>query len=152
VHAGGGGHGGNGNGHANGNAHANGNSNGHANVLGRNGGSPSVPLNIVDRGTAYLVRAALPGIRQEDVQVSVHGHTLTIRGQRQPDADSDDGWVIREYTPGVWERSMALPQEVESSRITASYEDGILELRLPKAGPTSRREVPITGSEPPASH
>jgi HSP20 family protein len=106
-----------------------------------------VPLNVLDRGSAYLVRAALPGVKQDDVQVSIHGHTLTIRGQRQPDGEGDQGWVMREYTPGAWERSMVLPQEVDSKEVTASYEDGILELRLPKAGPASSRQVPI-GSKP----
>jgi HSP20 family protein len=131
-----------GNGHAPGNGHANGHTN------GRHGpGTHDVPLNVLDRGSAYLVRAALPGVKQDDVQVSIHGHTLTIRGQRQPDGEGDQGWVMREYTPGAWERSMVLPQEVDSKEVTASYEDGILELRLPKAGPASSRQVPI-GSKP----
>ena len=105
-----------------------------------------VPLNIVDHGNAYVVRAALPGIKQEDVEVSIHAHTLTIRGERRGGNGQTDGtFVVQEYPTGRWERSMVLPQEVESAGVTASYEDGILELRLPKAGPTATRTVPING-------
>jgi hydrophobic/amphiphilic exporter-1 (mainly G- bacteria), HAE1 family len=108
--------------------------------------TPGVPINILDFGSVYLVRAALPGIKQEDVDVSVHAHTLTIRGKRgDSNGHNDASWVVHEYGSGNWERSMALPQEVESGGITASYEDGILELRLPKAEPSARRSVPITG-------
>jgi HSP20 family molecular chaperone IbpA len=133
---------------AHGDSHGHGPSNGHANGANghqqANGRRPhEVPLNVLDRGSVYLVRAALPGVKQDDVQVSIHGHTLTIRGQRQPDAEANERWVMREYTPGAWERSMVLPHEVESKDVTASYEDGILELRLPKAGPASGRQVPI---------
>jgi hydrophobic/amphiphilic exporter-1 (mainly G- bacteria), HAE1 family len=129
----------------NGHAHA-GASNGH-DGHGRPHRPADVPLNVLDRGNAYLVRAALPGIKQDDVQVSIHGHTLTIRGQRLPDAQPGERWVMREYATDHWERSMVLPQEVESKDVTASYEDGILELRLPKAGPASRRQVPITSGD-----
>jgi HSP20 family molecular chaperone IbpA len=127
-------------------AESNGHTNGHT-PIGRPQRSAEVPLNVLDRGNAYLVRAALPGIKQDDLQVSIHGHTLTIRGRRQPDGEPGERWVLREYVPGSWERSMVLPQEVESDEITASYEDGILELRLPKAGPASRRQVPITSGD-----
>jgi HSP20 family molecular chaperone IbpA len=110
-------------------------------------GSHGVPLNIVDHGNAYVVRAALPGIKQEDVEVSIHAHTLTIRGQRRggDDGHTDGSYVVQEHPTGRWERSMVLPHEVESAGVTASYEDGILELRLPKAGPTATRTVPING-------
>jgi HSP20 family molecular chaperone IbpA len=109
-------------------------------------GPHGVPLNIVDHGNAYLVRAALPGIKQEDVEVSIHAHTLTIRGERRGgNGPTDASYVVQEHPTGRWERSMVLPQEVESAGVTASYEDGILELRLPKAGPTATRTVPING-------
>jgi HSP20 family protein len=85
-------------------------------------------------------------VKQQDVDVSIHGHTMTIRSQRHEDSGKDgDHWVMQEYGSGSWERSMTLPQEVESGAVTARYEDGILELRLPKAGPESRRNVPIAG-------
>ncbi|MBV9172129.1 MAG: efflux RND transporter permease subunit [Chloroflexi bacterium] len=120
--------------------------------------APGVPLNVHDYGDVYLVRAALPGIRQEDVDVSIEGHTLCIRGERRgasvgngrvsTNGSGNGQVVLQEYDTGHWERSMVLPQEVESDQVTARYEDGILELRLPKAGPASRRHVPIDGPAP----
>jgi HSP20 family molecular chaperone IbpA len=113
----------------------------------------AVPLNVLDFGTVYLVRAALPGVKMEDVDVSVDTRTLTIRGTRRShgdgdgDGDGDGAWVVQEYDAADWERSMALPAEVDGSGVTASYEDGILELRLPKTETaTATRKVPIVGS------
>jgi HSP20 family molecular chaperone IbpA len=113
--------------------------------------APGVPLNVHDYGDAYLVRAALPGIKQEDVDVSIQGHTLSIRGERRGEANANghsngNGHVVvQEYDTGSWERSMVLPQEVERDGVTAHYEDGILELRLPKSAASSVRRVPIDG-------
>jgi HSP20 family molecular chaperone IbpA len=109
--------------------------------------APGVPLNVVDFGSVYLVRAALPGVKQDDIDVSVHAHTLTIRGERHSDEPENGNVVVQEYAAANWECSMVLPQEVESAGISARYEDGILELRLPKAAP--RRSVPINGPSGP---
>jgi HSP20 family protein len=99
-----------------------------------------------------VVRAALPGIKQEDVKVSIHGHILTISGERRMNGDGDGNgtrYVVREYPNGQWRRSMTLPQEVESARVRATYENGVLELHLPKAAPDRGRVVPINGQTDP---
>jgi len=106
-----------------------------------------VPLNIADRGWAFVVRAALPGVKQDDVQVVVYGHTLTIRS-RDGSAASDDEWIVYEHSPEHWERSLNLPNEVDDSAISAEYHDGILELCLPKAEPRAERRIPVkSGAE-----
>jgi HSP20 family protein len=113
-------------------------------------GRDGVPMNVIEANDVYLVRAALPGIREEDVEVSIHGHTLTISGERRVDgAGNGSRYLVREYDTGRWQRTMALPQEVESAGVRASYEDGILEVRLPKAAPDSARKVPINGQADP---
>jgi HSP20 family molecular chaperone IbpA len=110
-----------------------------------------VPLNVLDFGSVYLVRAAVPGARMSDIDVSVDTRTLTIRGSRHNGNGNGNGnghaeptWVMQEYGDGEWERQMALPAEVDGSTVTASYTDGILELRLPKTQPNNRRKVPIS--------
>jgi HAE1 family hydrophobic/amphiphilic exporter-1 len=103
-----------------------------------------VPLNIADRGAAYVVRAALPGVKQEDVQVAISGHTLTIRGSDgQNGANTEGEWIVHEHSPEHWERSLNLPHEVDGSAISAEYKDGILELHLPKAQPETERRIPV---------
>jgi HAE1 family hydrophobic/amphiphilic exporter-1 len=109
-------------------------SNGHA--------KQEVPINIADRGWAFVVRAALPGVKQDDVQVVVDGHTLTIRS-RADSAVPDDEWIVHEHSPSHWERSLTLPHEVDESAISAEYQDGILELCLPKAEPPAERRIPV---------
>jgi HSP20 family protein len=90
------------------------------------------------------VRAALPGVKQEDVQVAISGHTLTIRGSDgQNGANAEGDWIVREHSPEHWERSLNLPHEVDGSAIRADYKDGILELRLPKAQPETERRIPV---------
>jgi HSP20 family molecular chaperone IbpA len=113
-------------------------------------GTPSgaqVPVNIADRGSGYIVRAALPGVKLEDVDVSMTGHTLSIRN-RQPENGAakyhEDGrWLVHEHSPQHWERTLNLPHEVDGSAVTARYTDGILELWLPKARPDAQRKIPV---------
>jgi HSP20 family protein len=107
---------------------------------------------MVDRGNAYVLRAALPGVRQEDIHLRLDANTLSIRGAghpREPDAGAN--WLIREQSGGTWERNLQLPDEVEGAAVRAVYQDGMLELRLPKASRTTVREVPITRPEMSAS-
>jgi HAE1 family hydrophobic/amphiphilic exporter-1 len=102
-----------------------------------------VPLNIADRGNTFVVRAALPGIKQDDVQVTITGHTLSIRS-REPENGAEDGdWIVHEHSPAHWARSLNLPHEVDGGAITASYKDGILELHLPKAQPEAERRIAV---------
>jgi hydrophobic/amphiphilic exporter-1 (mainly G- bacteria), HAE1 family len=116
-------------------------SDGHAD--GR-GSAEAVPLDVVDRGNAYVVQAAMPGVRHEDVQVTVHGNVLTIRARRRPAAEPEQGWLVREQRHGSWERRLPLPHEVNQDELSARYEDGILELRLPKlAAGTPERRIPV---------
>jgi HAE1 family hydrophobic/amphiphilic exporter-1 len=135
----------------NGNASANGNGT-HPVPTTANGahganGEQAVPLNIADRGSAYVVRAALPGVKQEDVQVTIHGDTLTIRNRSprsEGGAGTDDTWIVQEHSPTQWERTMRLPNEVDGEHVTAAYKDGILELELPKVEPPPERHIPVS--------
>jgi HSP20 family protein len=101
--------------------------------------------DFVEEG-AYVLRAELPGIDPEkDVEVSVENDMLTIRGERHEETKEKNH---REFHYGSFLRTIALPKGAQADKITASYSDGVLEVRVPTAGeetPTMR--IPIQRSE-----
>ncbi len=113
---------------------------------------PSIE-SYVDKDT-LVVRADLPGIDPKDVEISVIGNRLAIRGKRESSKqESGRDYYHREISYGSFERTISLPEGVKADQIKASYRSGVLELSAPltkAAAPT--RKVPITiESEPAAS-
>jgi len=80
-----------------------------------------------------VVRAALPGMIQEDIDIFVDEGVLTIRGERQPPEASPDDYLVQEWPYGRFERSVRLPFPVDADAIRASYSEGVLIIVLPKA-------------------
>jgi HSP20 family protein len=112
------------------------------------GRADAVPLDVADKGDAFLVRASLPGVKPDDVEVTVQGDVLTIRGESAAQEDKEEGsWLLREHRYGSFQRTITLPGGVRSDAATASYENGILELRLPKADQTPRHRITINRAE-----
>ena len=91
-----------------------------------------------------ILRADLPGTEPKDVEVSVTGQTLTLRGTRQAceDANGRD-FMHREVSYGSFERSLTLPKGVRADHIKASYQHGVLQLTIPIPGEMTPRKVPI---------
>ncbi len=126
--------------------------NGVSHTTGRAGGqtdgraeglADGMPLDVVDGDDTHVVRAVLPGVTHEDVQLTVRDHTLSISTERRPEQEIDDGWVVHDNARGRWERSFALPREVDDRSVTATYQDGIVvELRLAKVAVVPARPVP----------
>jgi HSP20 family protein len=120
--------------------------------------SEAVPLDVVDRGDSFEVKASLPGVKPEDVDITVQGDRLTIRGESRGEEErTGETWVIREQHHGTTERSITLPGIVSSDKAEARMENGILTLRLPKAQEALPRRInvgvgggatPATGSGP----
>jgi HSP20 family protein len=107
----------------------------------------SIALDVLDRGEAYEVRAALPGVRPDDVDVTIQGDQLTVRGEtRAREERSGDNWLVREQRVGTLERSITLPGIVNSESAEARLENGILVLRLPKAQETRPRRITVGSS------
>ena len=93
---------------------------------------------------ALFVHAELPGMRKEDVTLSLHDGVLTLSGERRP-AQADDArtTVRNERFFGRFERSITLPAPVDATRVSASYENGILTVTLPKAEAAKPRQIEI---------
>ena len=92
----------------------------------------------------YLVRAELPGMKKEDVKISLVGDRLHISGERTKEKEEKGKTFHRiERAYGKFERVLALPAEVDGAHVRATYKDGILDIRLPKSDKTKPKEIGI---------
>lgn len=88
-------------------------------------------LDVLHENGDILVRAELPGVRQEDVDVTFHNGVLTISGERKAEQEKEGaGYYVRERRYGSFRRSMQLPQGTDEGGIKARFEDGVLEVRV----------------------
>jgi HSP20 family protein len=114
----------------------------HSPQSGTNERVPSV--DVADKDDAIVVRAELPGVRKEDLDVSIVDRMVTIRATRKEEKEvKEKDFYRREIHTGEFSRSMLLPTEVDVDKATASFTDGIMELTLPKVGETRRRKIRI---------
>jgi HSP20 family protein len=99
----------------------------------------SPQIEVVERDDTLLVRADLPGVKREDVEVNVENDVLTIRGQRRHEhRETEGGYRRSERSYGTFYRQIPLPQGVDAGQIEASYEDGVLEVTVPSPRDTQR--------------
>jgi HSP20 family protein len=99
-------------------------------------------------GDKMVVRADLPGIDPKNVEITVTGDLLTIKGSREERREEKErNFVVKEVSYGSFERSITLPQGVKAEDIKASYKDGVLELTAPAPKETAARKVPIQVEE-----
>jgi HSP20 family protein len=104
--------------------------------------SPKVDIHETKEG--IRLTAELPGVKQEDIQVSIEGDSLTLQGERkrQPDVKEDQYFRI-ERSYGKFRRSILLPSLVDASQVKATYRDGVLEIQLPKKEEAKPKEIKV---------
>jgi len=91
-----------------------------------------------------ILNFELPGVREKEVSLSITGDLLTVRGERQFNQQlNDDHYYHMERAYGKFERTVQLPMPVQTGRVTASYRDGVLEVKLPKAEEVRPKEIKI---------
>ena len=101
-------------------------------------------VDIEEAADEFIIRADLPGVQQKDVKVSLVGDTLTIRGERKQESARKDGSMHRvERVYGQFERSFSLGTPVRSDQVKATYRDGVLEVRVPKAEEARLKEIEV---------
>ncbi|HEX6543922.1 MAG TPA: Hsp20/alpha crystallin family protein [Ktedonobacterales bacterium] len=106
-----------------------------------------VPLDVVEKDDAFEVRASLPGIKPEDVQITVQGDTLTIRGETKAEQErKEENWLLRERRSGSVYRSITLPSALDADRATARFEQGVLILDIPKSEKAKAKQIPLSTS------
>lgn len=121
-------------------------------LLGRAMGSEgevsmAMPMDVAEDEHEYTIRATMPGVRPEDVHVSVHGNVLTISGEtRREEKQEQKNWLMREQAWGSFRRSITLPTNVDADQARATCENGVVTLTLPKAAEARPRRIPIGGA------
>lgn len=101
-------------------------------------------VDIVEGTNQYDIKVELPGVKKEDVRITVQNDVLTIRGEKkQEDQKKGDNYHRVERSYGSFQRSFTLPTSVKSDKIEASYDNGILSLILPKVEEAKPKEVEV---------
>ena len=104
--------------------------------------SPAIDMYQTDN--EVVLKASIPGIKAEEVQINVTGDILTLKGQvKQEEERKDRAWHIREHRFGSFERSVVLPTDVKSDKAEAVFENGILTITLPKADEVKPKTINI---------
>jgi len=114
------------------------------------------PLRLYDRDVSMpavdmyqtdnevVVKASIPGVKTDEVQISVTGEALTIKGEvKQKEETKEKAYHIREQRWGTFERTLALPTEVVADKAKAEFENGILTITLPKADEVKPKTITI---------
>ena len=108
------------------------------------GGSVIPAIDLYQNNDAVIVKAALPGLKADDVQISVTADVLTLRGEfKQENEQKDTTYHIREQRYGSFERSIMLPSDVQTDKSKADFENGILTITLPKAESVKPKSITI---------
>jgi HSP20 family protein len=106
------------------------------------GATPAVDM--VETGTDVLVKAEVPGIDPNDIEVSIVGRVLSIKGRKKEDlTETEESSHQRERQFGEFSRSITLPCEVQDEKATAKCRNGLLLLKLPKLEPEQKKTIPI---------
>lgn len=115
-------------------------------LQGQNG-MASLPLDIAENENEFIVKASLPGVKPDDVQITVHGNTLTIRGESHTEEEKKgEQWHLRERRHGAFQRSVSLSTPVDSDKARAEFEHGVLHLTLPKSEAARPRQIKVGGA------
>jgi HSP20 family protein len=111
----------------------------------RDGWSMATPaIDMYQTDNDVVVKASIPGIKAEEVQINVTGDILTLKGEvQQKEERNDRAWHIREQRFGSFERSIVLPTDVKSDKAEAVFENGILTITLPKADEVKPKTINI---------
>ena len=99
-------------------------------------------LSVYDDGDAFHVRAEVPGLHKDKLDISVAGDVLTIKAERLPE-ESRGSYHRRERSYGSYSRSVTLPDAVDADQVKANYQHGVLEVTLPRAPESRPRKIAI---------
>jgi HSP20 family protein len=110
-----------------------------------------IPVDVAEKENEFVVRATIPGVRPEDIQVNVQGERLTLRAESQSEQErKDERYVMRERYATSFYRTLTLPSPVNTDQADARYDQGVLTLTLPKAQVEKSSQIKVRGGEQPS--
>ena len=101
-------------------------------------------VDMIDREDEVLVKAEIPGVDKKDLDVELTGRTLTIRGERRKEEKVEkEDYFHSEIATGTFSRTLRLPEEVDPDKVTAEFDNGLLEIHLTKTHTTPKKRVEV---------
>ncbi|MEA2586006.1 MAG: hypothetical protein QOF33_4091 [Thermomicrobiales bacterium] len=110
----------------------------------------SLAVDVREEGDNFVITAPVPGIAPDDVEITVLGDTVRIRGERREERQEgaeNQRWLVREQRFGFFERVVRLPTAVKADAARAEFQDGILRVTLPKTEEAKERRIPVLGGQ-----
>ena len=105
------------------------------------------PLDIFEDKDNVVVKAELPGMKKEEIEISLHDGSLSISGERKSESKHEDAETYRsERFFGRFQRTVSLPTSVDSNKVKAQYKDGVLTVTLPKSEEAKPKQIDVTVS------
>lgn len=112
-----------------------------------NGQPLAVPVDLWETKDAYHLRADLPGLSPDDIDINATADTFTLSGETKPSTDvTNEGWLRQERRFGKFARSFTVPMQIDPNKVEAKFQNGVLELVLPKAENVKPRSIKINAS------
>ena len=106
-------------------------------------------MDLVESGGEFVLRADLPGVREDEVEIEIKDDVLTISGERRAEHEgrSEEGYYRVERAFGSFSRSLSLPEGVDADKVAASFDSGVLEVRIPKPEERQPQRVQISAGK-----
>ena len=101
-------------------------------------------VDVIEHPDRYVVTCDLPGMKEEDIEVTVASGLLTIKGEKRAEEEKEDTKVYRKETwEGSFQRTLTLPEGVNADKVDAEYKDGVLRITLPKREEAKTKRIPL---------
>ena len=109
----------------------------------------AVPVDVFETGQGYQVRALLPGIQPQDIELTVQQNTISIKGQYHPSVQEGQKvtWLMQEIGSGTFERTLTFPKPLDADKVETNYENGVLSIHVPLTESSRPKRISITGGQ-----
>jgi HSP20 family protein len=105
-------------------------------------------VDVFEKEDRFIVKAELPGMKEEDIDISVVGDTLSIKGEKKTETEvKEEDYYRCERSYGSFYRSIPIPSNVDANKIEASFDDGVLELVLPKSAKIKPKKIAVSAKK-----